>query len=136
MAVLTTSRPTCANSTSAHSTPKAPPPQTPAFWDIVTVSRSPEDAELADVLDRLGNPEATTLARVQIEATGEFQAWLTNRDNRRVIPHRFEGCDYTPVRNDAAKDGMWKINGKRQTVYAKANLSERHRQAAARRLTE
>jgi hypothetical protein len=115
---------------------KAPPPQTPVFWDIVTASRSPEDAELADVLDRLGNPEATTLARVQIEAAGEFQAWLTNRDNRRVIPHRFEGCDYTPVRNDAAKDGMWKINGKRQTVYAKANLSEHHRQAAARRLTE
>src|SRR6516162_539898 len=40
--------------------PKAPPPQTSAFWDIVTASRSPEDAELADVLDRLGNPDAVT----------------------------------------------------------------------------
>ena len=114
---------------------KAPPPQTSAFWDIVTANRSPEDAELADVLDRLGNPDATTLTRVQNEATGEFEAWLRDRKNRRVIPHRFEGCGYTPVRNDAAKDGQWKIAGTRQTVYAKADLSVRDRLAAARRLT-
>ena len=33
--------------------PKAPPPKTPAFWDIVDASRAPEDAELADVIDAL-----------------------------------------------------------------------------------
>ena len=37
---------------------KAPPPKTAAFWDIVDASRAPEDAELADVLDRLGRPDA------------------------------------------------------------------------------
>jgi hypothetical protein len=37
--------------------PKAPPPKTPAFWAIVA-NRAPEDAELADVLDGLGNPNA------------------------------------------------------------------------------
>ncbi len=42
--------------------PKAPPPKTPAFWDIVDANRAPEDAELADVLDELGNPDAVTLA--------------------------------------------------------------------------
>jgi hypothetical protein len=30
--------------------PKAPPPKTPAFWDIVDANRTPEDAELADIL--------------------------------------------------------------------------------------
>src|SRR6516162_10953850 len=35
--------------------PKAPPPKTPGFWAIVDANRAPEDAELADVLDRLGN---------------------------------------------------------------------------------
>ena len=35
---------------------KAPPPKTPAFWDIVDAGRSPEDAELADVLDELKQP--------------------------------------------------------------------------------
>jgi hypothetical protein len=33
--------------------PKAPPPKTPAFWDIVDANRAPEDAELADVLDEM-----------------------------------------------------------------------------------
>ena len=40
--------------------PKAPPPKTAAFWDIVTCNSAPEDAELADVLDALGNPDAVT----------------------------------------------------------------------------
>ena len=54
--------------------PKAPPPQTPAFWDIVDASRAPEDAELADVLDQLGRPDATTLIRISNAATGDFLA--------------------------------------------------------------
>jgi hypothetical protein len=29
-----------------------------------------------------------------------------------------EQCDYSPVRNDTAKDGLWKINGRQQAVYA------------------
>ena len=33
--------------------PKAPPPKTEAFWAIVDANRAPEDAELADVIDRL-----------------------------------------------------------------------------------
>ena len=45
---------------------KAPPPKTDAFWDIVDANRAPEDAELADVLDRLGNPDATTLDRLAL----------------------------------------------------------------------
>ena len=43
---------------------KAPPPKTPAFWDIVGANTAPEDAELADVLDALGNPDAVTLAQL------------------------------------------------------------------------
>jgi hypothetical protein len=35
--------------------PKAPPPKTAAFWDIVDANRAPEDAELADVLDGVGS---------------------------------------------------------------------------------
>jgi hypothetical protein len=38
--------------------PKAPPPKTPAFWDIVNANIAPEDAEIADAIDALGNPDA------------------------------------------------------------------------------
>jgi hypothetical protein len=113
---------------------KAPPPKTAAFWDIVHANRATEDAELADVLDRLGNPDATTLVRVQNEATGDFETWIRDRKNRRQIPYRFEQCSYVPVRNEAAKDGLWVINKVRQVVYAKSSLSLRDRLAAAHRL--
>jgi len=95
---------------------KAPPPKTSAFWDIVTASRSSEDSELADALDLLGNPDAVTLLKVQNIAPAEFAVWLKDRKNRRAIPHRFEQCGYVPVRNDAAKDGDWKIGGTRQRI--------------------
>ena len=114
--------------------PKAPPPKTPGFWAIVDANRAPEDAELADVLDRLGNPAATTLIRVQNQASGDFETWIKDRKNRRQIPHRFEQCGYVPVRNDAAADGLWRINDKRQVVYAKSSLTLRDQLAEARKL--
>ena len=40
--------------------PKAPPPKTQAFWEIVDASRAPEDAELADAIDAIGAPAALT----------------------------------------------------------------------------
>jgi hypothetical protein len=115
--------------------PKAPPKKTQAFWDIVDANRAPEDAELADVLDHLGKPKAVTLARVTLRADDDFKVWLKDRKNRRGIPHRFEQCGYTPVRNDAAKDGLWVIVGKRQVIYALTSLSMRDRMEAARDLT-
>jgi hypothetical protein len=113
--------------------PKAPPPKTAAFWDIVNASCTPEDAELADVLDRLEDPDFTTLARVIANADQDFANWLKDRAHRRIIPHRFEACGYVPVRNpDAASDGLWKIATRRQVVYGKVTLSLRDQIAGVR----
>jgi hypothetical protein len=114
--------------------PKAPPPKTPAFWDIVDANRAPEESELADILDRLKNPPATTLAKIVAEADEDLSEWLKDRRNRRVIPHRLERCGYVSVRNDAAKDGLWKLGGARQVVYARTDLSLRDRLIAAKQL--
>jgi hypothetical protein len=114
---------------------KAPPPKTAAFWAIVDANRAPEDAELADALDRLENPDAVTIARVANEADGDFQSWLRERKNRRAIPHRMEQCGYVPVRS-TAKDGLWKVNRVRQVVYAQSTLSLRDRIEAAGKLME
>src|SRR5262249_41096740 len=88
--------------------PKAPPPKTAAFWDIVDAGRAPEDAELADVFDEMGNPDAVTLAQIKTAASGGVLDWLQDRKNRRAIPHRMENCGYVSVGNDAAKDRLWK----------------------------
>lgn len=80
-------------------------------------------------------PAATTLIRVTNQATGDFEAWIKDRKNRRAIPHRLEKCGYCPVRNDLADDGLWKINGKRQVVYADSSLPLAAQLKAARALT-
>jgi hypothetical protein len=116
--------------------PKAPPPKTPAFWNIVDSNRAHEDAELADVLDQMGNPDVTTLAQIRDKATGDFYDWIGERKNRRAVPHRLERCGYVPVRNDTRDDGLWIINKVRQVIYARKDLSLRDRLSTARRLAE
>ena len=115
---------------------KAPPQHTPAFWDIVDANCAPEDAELADALDKLGNPSATTLAEIATTATIEFGDWVCDRKNRRQIPHRMEAAGYVKVRNPDAKDGHWKLAGRRQVVYVRRELSIRDGLEAARALVE
>ncbi len=114
--------------------PKAPPEKTPAFWAIADANRAPEDAELADAIDALGNPNAITLRMVLGRAEGAFADWLQDRKNRRKIPHRLEAASYIPVRNPDAADGLWKIGSKRQAVYARKTLSMRDQIIAARDL--
>jgi hypothetical protein len=98
---------------------KAPPPKTPAFWDVVDSNRAPEDAELADVLDKLDRPSATTLAEIAGRAGAGFADWLRDRKNARQIPHRLETAGYVPVRNPDAKDGLWRVDDRRQAIYAR-----------------
>lgn len=113
---------------------KAPPPKTPAFWDIVSANSAPEDAELADALDQLGKPEALTIASIAAAANDEFRAFLTDRRNSRKIPHRLEQCGYVAVRNAAATDGLFKVWGKRCAIYARTDLPPRDQMNAANRL--
>ena len=109
---------------------KAPPPKTAAFWDIVDANRAPEEAELADILDQLGRPDAITLTRITGATRGDLHGWLIDRKNRRAIPHRLEKCGYVRVRNNA-KDGLWVINGSRYVVYARDELTISERLKAA-----
>ena len=113
---------------------KAPPPQTAAWLDIVDANAAPEEAELADVLDKLGNPLATTLQKITFAATGDIADWLEEPKNRRAVPYRLEQCGYVRVRNAARKDGLWIIEGRRQAIYAKSELSVKERLRAAQAL--
>lgn len=111
--------------------PKAPPPKTDAFWEIVNANRAPEDAELEDTIEALKNPPALTLGMLIQIAPVEFSAWLGDRKNRRVIPHRLEAAGYVPVRNPDRDTGLWVVGGKRQVVYGRreSSISERIRAA-------
>ena len=121
--------------------PKAPPKKTEAFWAIVNANRSSEDAELDDALDLLGDHagegerlKAVTLDMIITNATDGLAEWLRDRKNRRAIPHRLERCGYIPVRNADAADGLFKLGGRRQTVYGRDDLSASDRLKAAAEL--
>jgi hypothetical protein len=116
---------------------KAPPAKTAWFDAIVDANCAPEEGALADVVEKLGAPDALTLAALSEAARkGHLDLYflITDKTKRRAIPHRLEKAGYVACRNDTAKDGLWKINGRRQTVYTRSNLSLKHRTEAARRL--
>lgn len=115
--------------------PKSPPPRTPAFYEIVAASRAPEGSEMADTLDLLGRPEVVTITDLQRFSSEDFGNWLKDRRNRRVIGAHLESAGYVLVNNDTAKDGLWKIAGRRQAVYGRTDLtvSDQHRAVAKKR---
>ena len=65
---------------------------------------------------------------------GDLYNWLSDRKNRRTIPHRLESCGYIPVRNSSAESGLWVIAGKRQVVYGRKDVAPAERLAAAEAL--
>ena len=106
--------------------PKAPPPKTAAFWAAVQAGEAPESGELRDVIDECGNPECLTLLDLIAGAESlrlyDLAHELKDRKNRRALPHKLERVGYVPVRNPDADDGLFKIQGKRQAVYAQRAL--------------
>lgn len=105
--------------------PKAPPPHTAAFDEIVTTGSSIEAAVLDNVLRMMGYPDAVTLDRIRLGPAGgipEFVELLGDKGARRLWPRWFETCDYVVVRNPNAKNGLWMIGGKKQMAYAKKDL--------------
>ncbi|WP_156406220.1 primase-helicase family protein [Hydrogenophaga sp. Root209] len=116
--------------------PKAPPPKTAAFWAAVQAGEAPESGELRDVIDECENPECLTLLDLICGSESlklfDLASELKDRRNRRALPHKLERVGYVPVRNPDADDGLFKIQGKRQTVYAQRALTLASQIKAAR----
>ena len=112
--------------------PKAPPPKTDTFFEIVDANRPHEDSELADLLESLGNPPATTLSELAKKASSELREWLLDKKNRRQVPNRLDTAGYESVRNRYANDGLWKVSRRRMVIYVRKDLALLERIAAAK----
>jgi Family of unknown function (DUF5906) len=110
--------------------PKRPPPKTEAWWAIVNAHHAPEAAELADAIDKLGNPTALIIDDLVNKAPQ--LDWLYEPKSRRAVAHRLEDCGYIRVSNPDGNKGMWIVNNKRCAIYARKNLSAVDRLKAAR----
>ena len=118
---------------------KAPLPQTQAFFEIVSAGEAPEDLELQDTIRTLkepDGPEAVTLIQLIAAANGALAEWLSERKNRRALPHRLERCGYIAIKSPTTDRGHWVIDHKQHRIYAKSTLSARARLEAAHKLAQ
>ncbi|MGF6738364.1 primase-helicase family protein [Paraburkholderia atlantica] len=119
--------------------PKATPFKTSAFWQMVRTATSGGDADIAEVLEMIGNPEAISLEiirdRAQREGFDDLHAKLSDPTKGRSVPHLMERAGYLPA-DSGAKDGKFVINGRRRVIYALRSLSEGARADAAQRLAD
>lgn len=115
---------------------KRPPRLTPAFYDILDLSRVPEDAEMAEVLETLKHPLAVTLDDISQMAGKKgfyrLNEYLTKQGNERKVGYRFEECGYSVMRNPDNKQGLWRVDGRRKMIFVRGVLSTRDRISAAR----
>jgi hypothetical protein len=63
--------------------------------------------------------------------THRLDAELLSPPETEVAALDLRHAGYSPVRNDSAVDGLWKLGSKRQTIYARKELSVRDRIVAA-----
>ena len=63
-----------------------------------------------------------------------LQTTLQDPARRRQWPHRLEQVGYVTVRNPHAKDGLWKVEGRRQVVYARRELTPAQRLGEAQKI--
>ena len=106
-----------------------------AFYEIVATARTEQDDELADQLEGLGNPDAVIIDEIT-KGSDSLREWLKDRKNSRAIPHRMEAAGYIRVPNPDNKDKVWKVGGERKVVYARKDLPEKERLAAAYALAQ
>ncbi|MFK4507073.1 bifunctional DNA primase/polymerase [Bradyrhizobium daqingense] len=118
---------------------KAPPPKTAAWHMVVAAGVAPESGDLADVIESLGKPDALTLQMVKAKTPGDSQLRMLFEDAklRRAVPKRLAECGYVAIANPDAREsgGRWRVHGGKTTIYARQELTEEGRLAAARSLS-
>ena len=89
-----------------------------------------------DVIEQAATPDVVTLDMVISVARDlllhDLADELRNRKSRRALPHKMERVGYVPVRNPDADDGLFKIGGRRQVIYANRTLTTADQIRAAR----
>jgi hypothetical protein len=120
--------------------PMTPPPKTEEFWEMVNADRPTEDAEMADVIEAMGKPEALTadqlLGKAREEKMDVLIEWLLDKRFKRHLPARLAQLGYAQVSNHAATDKLFKIGGRRQVAFALTSLSMGQRVTAVEALNK
>lgn len=115
--------------------PKAPPPRTAAWHEIVNARLDPDTKKLQCILDGMDNPPGVTVAAVSRADTKHTLEWMGG--NRSKVSEDFEDCGYVMQLNDGTR-WTYGPKGKRiePTIYVRAKLTAAEKLAAAREAFE
>lgn len=124
--------------------PKAPPPKTPGFHRVIAGGSSPVSAEMADIIEEMGDPAVVVIQDIvdtSSKMTSKFETmsggiasnlglWLNDTRNATKIPRLMNEAGYVKVLTETGQ-GQWRIKGKRTIVYGRKELSRAERIQAA-----
>lgn len=105
----------------SHFNPKAPPLQTPEFWEMVEGGQHGETNAVGDLVDGVHAFVLSTLAGRAMSAEIPdriMHDWLIDGRNGTKIQRALEDAGYVRVPNPDDKRGRWLIKGKREKIYA------------------
>lgn len=108
--------------------PKAPPPQSPAFWEIAIASIPAQVGDLRDAIEGISSPDLLVLPDLFSGATNtpaETVAMLQDPTNRHMLPRWLEAAGYVVVPNPNARNGKWRVKvygGKKLLAYGKKTI--------------
>jgi hypothetical protein len=119
--------------------PKAPPPKGPGFWQMANANRGEEHGALLDAIEKVNADRAKAGKPIDIVTFADLAALTpgmsTFRDAKAQyrLAKQLEECGFVRVDNLHSKQGLWRIDGKRQNIYARATMSFADRADLARK---
>lgn len=81
------------------------------------------DQWLDDILDELGDPVGVRADWIITKAVAQGEK---DADVKRKLSNAIGRVGYTLFKNPHVKDGRWKINGKKVTVYVKVGTGQNY----------
>jgi Family of unknown function (DUF5906) len=114
--------------------PKAVPPRNAAWQAIVAAGMSGQSSAVEEALEELGDPKALTVNMLMSKLDDATREKF--RKGAATLPGAMGRARYSIVPPENGKERRWKKDGQRFTIYAKVELSERERYAAANELVE
>jgi hypothetical protein len=86
----------------------------------------------------MGRPAAVTLEQIadQVGCPPGLVDKLREPKYRQHMLSHLRECGYTRIANKMAKNGLWRVQGAKQRIYARAELPPQEQHKAAQRLAE
>jgi hypothetical protein len=118
---------------------KAPPPKTHGFWQMANANRGEEHGALLDAIERVNSDRAKAGKLIDIVTIAEIASHspsmcsLRDAKAQHKLRKQLEECGFVRVDNPDSTQGLWRIGGSRQNIYARATLPLAERAELARK---